>query len=88
MQNQAFENEVLRLTNEFRKQNGLKALVLDTNLDETAELDAVEILDEVVENSVDDKSATKDSGEDKMEMMEDDAMKKEPEEEEKKVVIS
>ncbi|MEL7507099.1 MAG: CAP domain-containing protein [Cyanobacteria bacterium J06554_1] len=36
MQNQAFENEVLRLTNEFRKQNGLKALVLDTNLDETA----------------------------------------------------
>ncbi|MEL6232030.1 MAG: CAP domain-containing protein [Cyanobacteria bacterium J06627_3] len=37
MQNQAFENEVLRLTNEFRKQNGLKALVLDTNLDETAD---------------------------------------------------
>ena len=37
MQNQAFENEVLRLTNEFRKKNGLKALVLDTNLDETAD---------------------------------------------------
>ncbi|NEQ54047.1 MAG: calcium-binding protein [Leptolyngbya sp. SIO3F4] len=37
MQNTAFEQEVLRLTNEFRKQNGLKALVLDQNLDETAE---------------------------------------------------
>ncbi|MGD1855074.1 MAG: CAP domain-containing protein [Leptolyngbyaceae cyanobacterium] len=37
MQNQAFENEVLRLTNEFRRENGLKALVLDRNLDETAD---------------------------------------------------
>ena len=36
MQNQAFENEVLRLTNEFRLENGLKALSLDRNLDETA----------------------------------------------------
>lgn len=37
MQNQAFENEVLRLTNQFRAENGLSALVLDKNLDETAE---------------------------------------------------
>ncbi|MEA5466807.1 CAP domain-containing protein [Leptothoe sp. PORK10 BA2] len=36
MQNQAFENEVLRLTNEFRQQNGLRALVIDRNLDDTA----------------------------------------------------
>lgn len=38
MQNTAFEQEVLRLTNEFRKQNGLKALTLDTNLAKAADV--------------------------------------------------
>ena len=37
MQNTAFEQEVLRLTNEFRKQNGLKALVLDQSLEKAAD---------------------------------------------------
>ncbi|MBT9314759.1 CAP domain-containing protein [Leptothoe spongobia] len=46
MQNQAFENEVLRLTNEFRKENGLKALVLDTNLDETADKHSKDMADQ------------------------------------------
>lgn len=36
MQNSAFEQEVLKLTNEFRKQNGLKALALDNNLGKAA----------------------------------------------------
>jgi len=36
MQNSAFEQEVLKLTNEFRKKNNLKALVLDNNLGKAA----------------------------------------------------
>ena len=38
MQNQTFEQEVLKLTNEFRQKNGLKALVLDQSLDRAADL--------------------------------------------------
>jgi|GEM_PF-662259 len=37
MTNNEFIQEVLRLTNEFRAQNGLHALVLDTNLQEAAQ---------------------------------------------------
>lgn len=38
MQNSAFEQEVLKLTNEFRQENGLKPLVIDWNLDKAADL--------------------------------------------------
>lgn len=37
MQNSAFEQEVLKLTNAFRKSNGLKALVLDQSLEKAAD---------------------------------------------------
>ncbi|WP_272063403.1 CAP domain-containing protein [Oscillatoria sp. CS-180] len=37
-QNSAFEQEVVRLTNEFRQQNGLDRLVVDTDLADTADL--------------------------------------------------
>ncbi|MEM7064890.1 MAG: CAP domain-containing protein [Cyanobacteria bacterium P01_B01_bin.77] len=37
MQNTAFEQEVLRLTNNFRRENGLQDLVLDQNLDKAAD---------------------------------------------------
>ncbi|EDX84219.1 SCP-like extracellular protein, putative [Synechococcus sp. PCC 7335] len=37
MQNSAFEQEVLELTNNFRQQNGLKPLVLDQNLEKAAD---------------------------------------------------
>ncbi|MEM9164566.1 MAG: CAP domain-containing protein, partial [Cyanobacteria bacterium P01_F01_bin.4] len=37
MQNNAFEQEVLKLTNEFRQKNGLKALVLDQSLEKAAD---------------------------------------------------
>lgn len=37
MQNTAFEQEVLRLTNNFRRENGLQNLVLDQNLDTAAD---------------------------------------------------
>ena len=38
MENSAFEQEVLRLTNDFRQKNGLKPLVLDQNLEKAADL--------------------------------------------------
>ena len=38
MQNDAFEQEVLKLTNEFRQQQGLTALVIDQNLEKAADL--------------------------------------------------
>lgn len=38
MLNSAFEQEVLKLTNDFRKSNGLKPLVLDQSLEEAADL--------------------------------------------------
>ncbi|MEO0646415.1 MAG: CAP domain-containing protein [Cyanobacteria bacterium J06650_10] len=38
MQNAAFEQEVLRLTNEFRLENGRKALVLDQSLERAADV--------------------------------------------------
>ncbi|MEL7332332.1 MAG: CAP domain-containing protein [Cyanobacteria bacterium J06560_2] len=37
MQNNAFEQEVLKLTNDFRKANGLKSLILDQNLEKAAD---------------------------------------------------
>ncbi|MEO1523396.1 MAG: CAP domain-containing protein [Cyanobacteria bacterium J06633_2] len=37
MQNARFESEVLRLTNEFRKKNGLDPLVIDQDLEEAAD---------------------------------------------------
>ena len=37
MQNSAFEQEVLKLTNDFRRKNNLKSLVLDRKLDEAAD---------------------------------------------------
>ena len=37
MQNDAFEREVLRLTNEFREKNGRKPLVIDQNLEKAAD---------------------------------------------------
>jgi hypothetical protein len=37
MQNSAFEQEVLRLTNEFRQKNGLKPLVIDQSLEKAAD---------------------------------------------------
>jgi len=37
MQNSAFEQEVLKLTNDFRQKNGLKALVIDQNLEKAAD---------------------------------------------------
>ncbi|MGB5916844.1 MAG: CAP domain-containing protein [Phormidesmis sp.] len=37
MQNSAFEQEVLKLTNEFRQSNGLNALVIDQNLEKAAD---------------------------------------------------
>lgn len=60
-----------------------------TNPDETAELDAVETLDEVVENSLDDKKEMmKDEDKDKMEMMKDEDMKEEAKEDEKVNIIN
>ncbi|MEL6319305.1 MAG: CAP domain-containing protein [Cyanobacteria bacterium J06626_14] len=46
MQNNAFEQEVLKLTNEFRQKNGLKPLVIDQDLDEAADIHSKNMADQ------------------------------------------